>query len=48
MLTQAPRTSCTGGDEYSWTRGVRRLLLGSVTDRVIRSCEDPVLVVPCS
>ena len=28
--------------------GVRRLLLGSVTDRVIRSCEAPVLVVPCS
>ena len=28
--------------------GVRRLLLGSVTDRVIRSCEVPVLVVPCS
>ena len=28
--------------------GIRRLLLGSVTDRVIRSCEVPVLVVPCS
>ena len=28
--------------------GVKRLLLGSVTDRVIRSCEVPVLVVPCS
>ena len=28
--------------------GVRRLLLGSVTDRVIRSCEVPVLVLPCS
>ncbi len=28
--------------------GVRRLLTGSVTDRVIRSCEVPVLVVPCS
>ncbi len=28
--------------------GVRRLLMGSVTDRVIRSCETPVLVVPCS
>ena len=28
--------------------GVRRLLLGSVTDRVIRSCEVPMLVVPCS
>ena len=28
--------------------GVRRLLLGSVTDRVIRSCLVPVLVVPCS
>ena len=28
--------------------GVRRLLLGSVTDRVIRSCEVPVLVMPCS
>ncbi len=28
--------------------GVRRLLMGSVTDRVIRSCEVPVLVVPCS
>ena len=28
--------------------GVRRLLVGSVTDRVIRSCEVPVLVVPCS
>ncbi len=27
--------------------GIRRLLLGSVTDRVIRSCEVPVLVVPC-
>ncbi len=28
--------------------GVRRLLMGSVTDRVIRSCEAPVLVVPCT
>ena len=28
--------------------GVKRLLLGSVTDRVIRSCEVPVLVIPCS
>ena len=28
--------------------GIRRLLLGSVTARVIRSCEVPVLVVPCS
>ena len=28
--------------------GVKRLLLGSVTDRVIRSCEVPVLVMPCS
>ena len=28
--------------------GVRRLLMGSVTDRVIRSCVTPVLVVPCS
>ena len=28
--------------------GIRRLLMGSVTDRVIRSCEAPVLVVPCS
>ena len=28
--------------------GVKRLLVGSVTDRVIRSCEVPVLVVPCS
>ena len=28
--------------------GIRRLLMGSVTDRVIRSCEVPVLVVPCS
>lgn len=28
--------------------GLRRLLMGSVTDRVIRSCEAPVLVVPCS
>ena len=28
--------------------GVRRLLMGSVTDRVIRSCVAPVLVVPCS
>ena len=28
--------------------GIRRLILGSVTDRVIRSCEVPVLVVPCS
>ena len=28
--------------------GIRRLLVGSVTDRVIRSFEVPVLVVPCS
>ena len=28
--------------------GIKRLLLGSVTDRVIRSCEVPVLVLPCS
>ena len=28
--------------------GVKRLLLGSVTNRVIRSCEVPVLVLPCS
>ena len=28
--------------------GIRRLFMGSVTDRVIRSCEAPVLVVPCS
>ena len=28
--------------------GVKRLLLGSITDRVIRSCETPVLVLPCS
>ena len=28
--------------------GFKRLFLGSVTDRVIRSCEVPVLVVPCS
>ena len=28
--------------------GVKRLFLGSVTDRVIRSCSVPVLVVPCS
>ncbi len=28
--------------------GLRRLLVGSVTERVIRSCEVPVLVVPCS
>ena len=28
--------------------GVKRLLLGSVTDRVIRSCQAPVLVMPCS
>jgi nucleotide-binding universal stress UspA family protein len=28
--------------------GLRRLLVGSVTDRVIRSCEVPVLVSPCS
>ena len=28
--------------------GIRRLLVGSVTDRVIRSCEVPVLVVPCT
>ncbi len=28
--------------------GLKRFLRGSVTDRVIRSCEVPVLVVPCS
>lgn len=28
--------------------GIKRFLLGSVTDRVLRSCEVPVLVVPCS
>ncbi len=28
--------------------GLKRLLVGSVTDRVIRSCEVPVLVLPCS
>lgn len=28
--------------------GLRRLLVGSVTDRVMRSCEVPVLVTPCS
>ena len=28
--------------------GIKRLLLGSVTDRVIRSCQVPVLVLPCS
>ena len=28
--------------------GVKRLLLGSTTDQVIRSCETPVLVLPCS
>ena len=28
--------------------GVKRLFLGSVTDRVIRSCQVPVLVMPCS
>ncbi len=28
--------------------GVKCLLLGSVTDRVIRSCEFPALVLPCS
>jgi nucleotide-binding universal stress UspA family protein len=28
--------------------GVKRFLLGSITDRVIRSCEVAVLVVPCS
>ncbi|MCH8185338.1 MAG: universal stress protein [Chloroflexi bacterium] len=28
--------------------GLKRFFLGSVTDRVIRSCEVPVLVVPCS
>ena len=28
--------------------GLKRLFLGSVTDRVIRACEVPVLVVPCS
>ena len=28
--------------------GLKRLFLGSVTDRVVRSCEVPVLVVPCS
>ena len=28
--------------------GLKRFFVGSVTDRVIRSCEVPVLVVPCS
>ncbi len=28
--------------------GLRRLLMGSVTDRVVHACEVPVLVVPCS
>ena len=28
--------------------GIRRMLMGSVTDRVVHSCEVPVLVVPCS
>ena len=28
--------------------GLRRLLVGSVTDRVVHSCQVPVLVVPCS
>ncbi len=28
--------------------GLKRLFFGSVTDRVVRSCEVPVLVVPCS
>ena len=28
--------------------GLRRLLMGSVTDRVVHSCDVPVLVVPCS
>ena len=28
--------------------GLKRLLIGSVTDRVTRSCVAPVLVVPCS
>ncbi len=28
--------------------GLRRLLMGSVTDRVVHSCQVPVLVVPCS
>ena len=28
--------------------GIRRMFLGSVTDRVIRSCQVPVLVVPSS
>ena len=28
--------------------GFKRLLMGSVTDGVIRSCEAPVLVQPCS
>ena len=27
---------------------LRRLFIGSVTDRVIRSCETPVLIVPAS
>ena len=28
--------------------GVKRMLLGSTTDKVIRSCAVPVLVIPCS
>ena len=28
--------------------GIRRMLVGSVTERVVHSCEVPVLVVPCS
>jgi len=28
--------------------GIRRMLMGSVADRVVHSCEVPVLVVPCS
>jgi nucleotide-binding universal stress UspA family protein len=28
--------------------GLRRLLVGSVTDRLIQTCEIPILVNPCS
>jgi nucleotide-binding universal stress UspA family protein len=27
--------------------GLRRLLVGSVTDRLIQTCEIPILVNPC-